>query len=153
MYFKYLLSQGRYNKPTFQGVLMQKVVFFLLFITTLLFSQVTNINVSPDFVKNSGIRVVDIRTQPEWIQTGVVENAVLITFFDARGNYDAKEFLYHLEASGFSKDEEFALICRTGNRTKAVSAFLSEQGYKVINLRGGIKSLIFQGYEPKKYTP
>ena len=51
-----------------------------------------------------------------------------------------------------TKDEEFALICRTGNRTTAVSDLLGKMGYQVINLKGGIKSLVRQGYKQGSYT-
>ena len=89
-----------------------------------------------------------IRTAPEWKETGVVKDSVLITFFDEQGNYDAHAFLESLNEH-VSKEKEFAIICRTGNRTTALGKFLSQQGYRVINLQGGIKHLISQGYKPE----
>lgn len=95
--------------------------------------------------------IIDIRTPGEWSETGVVEGAIPITFFDERGGYDAAEFLRQIEPL-VSRDEPFAVICRTGNRTRAVSDFLADQGYQVINLQGGIHYLMGSGYEPVEFA-
>ena len=34
----------------------------------------------------SGVPVIDIRTRPEWEETGIVPGSHLLTFFDERGN-------------------------------------------------------------------
>lgn len=98
----------------------------------------------------SGIPVIDIRTESEWLETGVVDQAIPITFFDARGQHDARRFLSSL-ARHVDKNEPIALICRTGNRTSTISQFLSDQGYHVINLQGGMFYLLRQGYQPIAY--
>ena len=129
---------------------MSKLMLGLFMISTFMLAGVKTVNVTPEIVQ-SGIKIIDIRTGPEWEQTGIVEDSIPITFFDARGNYDAQKFLDTL--SGYvKKGEEFALICRTGNRTTAVSDFLGKQGYDVINLKGGVKSLGQQGFKLIPYT-
>ena len=85
-----------------------------------------------------GVKIVDIRRDEEWRQTGVVQGSKLITFFDKRGKVNpdfAKEFQEFVKP-----DEPVILICRTGNRTRVVSKFLSERvGYaKVYNVTDGI---------------
>ncbi|MDD3324146.1 MAG: rhodanese-like domain-containing protein [Sulfurospirillaceae bacterium] len=129
---------------------MKKWFVILTFFTTFLFGDVRNVKVSEEFIK-SGVKIIDIRTEPEWEQTGIVKDSILITFFDAQGGYNEKEFLSKLDKY-VSKDKEFALICRTGNRTTAVSEILGKSGYKVINLKGGVKKLMEQGVvlEPLK---
>jgi rhodanese-related sulfurtransferase len=127
---------------------MKKVILALILISSFLLAGVKTLNASPEIV-NSGIKIIDIRTKPEWLQTGIVKGAIPITFFDKRGNYDVPKFLKLLNKY-VDKNEEFALICRTGNRTTAVSDFLGKMGYKVINLKGGVVSLMKQGY---KLTP
>lgn len=85
-----------------------------------------------------GTKIVDIRRAEEWKQTGVVEGSKLITFFDKRGNVNPE---FGKEFTAFAKpDEPVILICRTGNRTRVVSKFLSERaGYaKVYNVTDGI---------------
>ncbi len=50
------------------------------------------------------------------------------------------------------RDEKFALICRTGSRTTMVSNFLGKKlHYNVVNLKGGIMSLVSRGYKLVPY--
>ncbi|MBE0496070.1 MAG: rhodanese-like domain-containing protein [Campylobacterales bacterium] len=107
--------------------------------------------VTPSFVKQP-MTIIDIRTEPEWRETGLVSGAIPLTFFDEKGRYDTKVFLAKLEKY-VTKETPFALICRTGNRTSAVSEFLGELGYAVINLQGGMVELVKQGYQPVPYRP
>ena len=130
---------------------MSKISLIIALFSTLLFAELRHVDVDKEIVK-SGIKIIDIRTEAEWKETGLVENAIPITFFDEQGRYDAQAFVNELNKH-VKKDREFALICRTGNRTVAVSEFLSKQGYKVVNLKGGIKRLMSQGYVPEPYHP
>ncbi len=122
----------------------------LFMISTFMLGGVKTVNATPEVVK-SGIKIIDIRTEPEWLQTGIVENSIAITFFDARGNYDARKFLDQLNLH-VKKGEEFAIICRTGNRTTTISEFLGKEGYNVINLQGGVVHLEKQGYKLLPYS-
>ncbi len=122
----------------------------LFMISTFMLAGVKTANVTPQLVQ-SGIKIVDIRTEPEWVQTGIVKGSIPITFFDERGSYDAQKFLDALSGH-VKKGEEFALICRTGSRTAAISEFIGKQGYDVINLKGGVMSLMQQGFELTPYT-
>jgi len=100
----------------------------------------------------SDIKIIDIRTEPEWKQTGIVKGSYTITFFDEKGNYDVKDFLSKLNKI-VSPQERFGLICRTGNRTTTVTKLLKEIGYKnVINLQGGVTKASRNGipFEPYK---
>ena len=130
---------------------MYKISLIIALFSTLLFAELRHVDIDQNIVK-SVIKIIDIRTEPEWRETGLVENAIPITFFDEQGRYDAQAFVNELNKH-VKKDREFALICRTGNRTVAVSEFLSKQGYKVVNLKGGIKRLMSQGYVPEPYHP
>ncbi len=130
---------------------MSKISLIIALFSTFLFAELRHVDIDQNIVK-SGIKIIDIRTEPEWRETGLVENAIPITFFDEQGRYDAQAFVNELNKH-VKKDREFALICRTGNRTVAASEFLSKQGYKVVNLKGGIKRLMSQGYVPEPYHP
>jgi len=87
----------------------------------------------------TGVALIDIRTAPEWQQTGVVPGSHLLTFFDERGHADPGAWVAKARAIA-KPGEPLIVICRTGNRTKAVSQFLSDQvGYaKVYNVKSGI---------------
>lgn len=109
-------------------------------------------NVTPDkeMLENSDMIVVDIRTEMEWYQTGIVPGSKTITFFDQMGNYDAEAFLKAMDELG-GKDVEIGLICRTGSRTSQVANFMKQQGYNVKNLVGGVMKLASEGYELEPY--
>ena len=87
-----------------------------------------------------GVPVIDIRTQPEWEETGIIAGSKLLTFFDERGRANPSDWLEKIKPIA-KAGEPLIVICRSGNRTKAVSQFLSQQaGYaKVYNVRNGIK--------------
>jgi len=126
-----------------------KKIFLLVCFISFLIAGVKNVSVTPKIV-DSGIKIIDIRTEPEWFQTGIIKGSIPITFFNERGGYDVEAFLNELNKH-IKRGEEFALICRTGNRTTAVSDFLGRNGYNVINLKGGIVSLLRQGYKLEPY--
>lgn len=94
----------------------------------------------------AGIPVIDIRRPEEWRQTGVVKGSHLLTFFDKKGNYDLRTWM-----DEFSKiagpDDQFVLICRTGNRTGTISKFLDQKlkYRKVSHVNKGITHWIKKG--------
>jgi len=129
---------------------MKKILFGLLLVGTSLFAELKNVWVTPEFM-NKNMKIIDIRTPGEWRQTGIVKGAYTIMFFDEKGKYDIPKFLKSLNKI-VKKDEQFALICRTGSRTADISKYLSsEYGYNVINLYGGIMKLMREGYKPVRY--
>lgn len=94
----------------------------------------------------AGVPVIDIRTAPEWKETGIVPGSHLLTYFDERGNADPAAWLKKVKT--FVKPgDPVIVICRSGNRTKAVSQFLSLQaGYvKVYNVKHGIRDWAREG--------
>ncbi len=101
---------------------------------------------------NSSTKIIDIRTEKEWWETGILKGSYPITFFDDSGNYDVSQFLSKLKKV-IKKEEQFAIICRTGNRSKIVADFLGKNGYEVINLQGGIVHAIRNGMKPDRYDP
>ncbi len=94
---------------------------------------------------DKGIKLFDIRRAEEWKQTGVVDGSIKSTAFDSQGRF-IPSFAEMLKEA-VQPDEEFAVICRTGNRTAALSNWLATTGgYKnVLNVEGGIVSWIEQG--------
>lgn len=103
---------------------------------------------------DSKIKIIDIRTPGEWKTTGLVKGALPIMFFDEKGNYDMNTFLAELNKR-VKKNERFAIMCNSGNRSKVLGTYLGNQmGYNVIDLDGGIqyaiaKKLPLEPYKPK----
>lgn len=83
------------------------------------------------------VRLIDIRTPPEWKQTGVAKDATLINMIHPQG---AAGFLNEvLQKVGGDRTAPIALICRTGNRTTQVQKFLQAQGFSnVYNVKEGM---------------
>ena len=98
-----------------------------------------------------GVPIVDVRTPPEWRTTGVVSGSHLLTFFDAKGKSDPATWLVELKKFADPNDP-LVLICRTGNRTSKIAAYLdTEAGYKkVYNVQRGIKNWIAAGLPVEK---
>lgn len=113
----------------------------LISLSSLLQAEVIDIdNTELKQLLAQGVAVIDIRTQPEWEETGMIAGSKLLTFFDERGRANPAEWLDRVKP--FAKTgEPVVVICRSGNRTRAVSQFLSQQaGYsKVYNVKSGIK--------------
>lgn len=77
------------------------------------------------------LTIIDIRTPPEWKQTGVAQGATLINMLHPQG---AAGFLNAVLAKvGGDRTAPIALICRTGNRTSQVLRFLKAQGFTQVS--------------------
>lgn len=85
-----------------------------------------------------GVPIVDLRRAEEWKQTGIVKGSHMITAINGSGQF-LRSFMDELKTVA-GPDDEVILICRTGNRTSAVSNFLAgRMGYKKIyNVQNGI---------------
>ena len=94
----------------------------------------------------TGVPVIDIRTSPEWQQTGIIPGSHPLTFFDEQGRANPGAWLEQARAIAKPGDPVI-VICRSGNRTKVLSQFLSDQaGYaKVYNVKSGIVAWAREG--------
>ena len=132
---------------------MKKTLLGLLLLGSTLFAEVVDTPATLDFINSKKMKIIDIRTEGEWIQMGVIRESELITFFDERNGYDTEAFIEELNKV-VEKDEEFAIICNTGSRTKLIANFLGNKlDYKVVNLTGGMSKLFKEGFEPEFYAP
>ena len=117
---------------------MKKIILSLLILSVSLFAELKNEYLSKKLI-DSKIPIVDIRTVGEWKETGILRGSIALEFFNEKGKYNIAKFLADLNAKVDTK-KPFALICRTGSRTKMVANFLSDTyNYKVTNITGGIK--------------
>lgn len=91
-------------------------------------------------LSSSGVPVIDIRTAPEWEETGIVPGSRLLTLFDEHGNSDPAAWLEKVKAIAKPGDPVI-VMCHSGGRTRAASQLLSRQGYaKVYNVKQGIRA-------------
>ncbi|MEA3354492.1 MAG: rhodanese-like domain-containing protein [Campylobacterota bacterium] len=95
---------------------------------------------------DKNIVVIDIRTAPEWIETGVVPRSKKMMFFTSTGHYDINGWMEKFSKYVKDKSQPFVLVCRSGNRTGTVGNFLSKKlkYQNVYHLQNGIKSWIYE---------
>ena len=131
---------------------MKLLVFKIILIINVLFasfafSDVIEIgNIELKSLLKKKIPLIDIRRKDEWKSTGIVENSILMTFFDKNGKANTNEWLKELNKIA-KKNDPVILICRTGRRTGIISKFLSEKvGYRLIyDVTDGITDWIKKG--------
>jgi len=129
---------------------MVKLILVAISLVISLNAQVQHKYVDKKFLSNQNLTIIDIRTESEWKETGIVKNSHLITFFEEDGSYNIPKFMNELSKVA-KKNEPFAIICRTGSRTRLVGQFLDKNGYKVINILGGIVYAQSTGFKLVKY--
>lgn len=129
------------------------VVLFLFSITAHA-ADIANIsNEKFKSLLDGGVILVDIRTQGEWLETGIVEGSHTLTLFD-EGGRPVADFVPQLQRIA-DQNTPVIVICRTGNRTKVASETLTAQfGYKTVyNVTTGITGWIAKGYPLVPYKP
>lgn len=85
----------------------------------------------PDFEekkKNEAINVVDVREKDEW-EKGHLKDAIHVPLSD-----------FDKEKEKLNKSEEYFIICHSGRRSAIACERLSEEGYKVTNVTGGMSA-------------
>jgi rhodanese-related sulfurtransferase len=83
------------------------------------------------------LTLIDIRTPPEWRQTGVAKGAKRLDMLHPGG---APGFVADLlkQVNG-DRNAPIGLICRTGNRTSQVARYLEAQGFtQIYNIKEGM---------------
>ena len=119
-----------------------KIIVGLL-IVKFAFAEVIDVN-NEEMIKlsNTNITIVDVRRSAEWVQTGVIPNSILLTFFDEEGNYNFDEWFEKLQLE-ISVTDPIILICRSGKRSKVVANMIDEKFNTIIyNAQSGINSWI-----------
>ena len=119
-----------------------KIIVGLL-IVKFAFAEVIDVN-DEEMIKlsNTNIPIVDVRRSSEWVQTGVIPNSILLTFFDEEGNYNFDEWFEKLQLE-ISVTDPIILICRSGKRSKVVANMIDEKFNTIIyNAQSGINSWI-----------
>lgn len=123
------------------------ILIINVLVASFAFSDVIEIgNIELKSLLQKKIPLIDIRRKDEWKSTGIVENSILMTFFDKNGKANTNEWLKELNKIA-NKNDPVILICRTGRRTGIISKFLSEKvGYRLIyDVTDGITDWIKKG--------
>ncbi len=108
--------------------------------------QIHTAQPSAQQLQEAPVLLVDIRQPHEWVETGVLPNALLMPFDDP------ESFLAALRPH-LQPGQPVALICRTGNRTgRAAQIIAAELDVPVVDVAGGMFRLMGAGYRPERPT-
>lgn len=132
---------------------LKKIILLITLLSLSLFAEAKN-SYMTQAILDSNMAIVDIRTPPEWKETGLLKGAIPIMFFNQKGNPQINNFLKELTQKVDVK-KQFAIICHTGSRTSVVAPWLAKNfNYDVINIQGGMdyatKGLKMKTYPYKK---
>ena len=120
------------------------ITIFLMISSMSLFAEIVEVNNDKiDKLIKVGVPLVDIRTEREWYETGVIDQSKLLTFFDKYGNSKVEEWITKFEKIAGRKDPVI-IICRSGRRSRVVANYLvqKENYLTVYHATNGIKSWI-----------
>ena len=82
-----------------------------------------------ELVADTNVVVLDVRTAAEFAE-GHLERAINI-------DYHQSDFVEKAKAT-LPLDKKIAVYCRSGRRSAGAAGKLGEDGYKLVNLKGGI---------------
>ena len=82
-----------------------------------------------ELMNDTNVVVLDVRTASEF-KEGHLEGAVNI-------DYKQGDFVGQAVAR-LSKDRTIAVYCRSGRRSAGAAELLAKEGYRVVNMKGGI---------------
>ena len=100
------------------------ITIFLMISSMSLFAEIVEVNNDKiDKLIKVGVPLVDIRTEREWYETGVIDQSNLLTFFDKYGNSKVEEWITKFEKIAGRKDPVI-IICRSGRRSRVVANYL-----------------------------
>lgn len=95
-----------------------------------------------DLSADRSMLLVDIRRPEEWVQTGVVQGALLVTYTEPNAFLAA--ITPHLE-----EGQKIGLICRSGNRTsRAARQIAGLTNATIVDIGGGMLRVMAEGYKP-----
>ncbi len=121
---------------------MKKILTTLAILSVTLFADFKTIDtVEFEKLQKDGLPIIDIRTEQEWKDTGIIEGAKKITFFNSRGEPLLADWFF--EIGHFIKDRNtpFIIYCAHASRSKALGKGLINMGFKsVYELKGGIEN-------------
>ena len=89
----------------------------------------TDVQGFAELVADTNVVVLDVRTAAEFAE-GHLERAINI-------DYHQSDFVEKAKAT-LPLDKKIAVYCRSGRRSAGAACKLGEDGYKLVNLKGGI---------------
>lgn len=89
----------------------------------------TDVKGFAELIDSANVVIIDVRTAEEFNE-GHIDGAILI-------DQNKSDFLEQV-AQQLPKDKTIAIYCRSGRRSANAAQLLAKEGYKPVNLKGGI---------------
>lgn len=91
-----------------------------------MFPEITTEELEQKLKAGEKLELIDVREDDE-VAGGMIPGAKHIRMGTIPENLDQ-----------FDKEKEYIFICRSGGRSANVCHYLQDQGYKVVNMKGGM---------------
>ena len=120
------------------------LTLFFIFNSIQLFAEIYEVNNEKiKMLLENDVPLIDIRTEGEWYETGVINSSHLLTFFDKDGSYDFRKWMIELGEIS-NENGPVIIICRSGRRSRIVSNMIINENseYLIYHATNGIKSWI-----------
>ena len=120
------------------------LTLFFIINSIQLFAEIYEVNNEKiKMLLENDVPLIDIRTEGEWYETGVINSSHLLTFFDKDGSYDFRKWMVELGEIA-NENGPVIIICRSGRRSRIVSNMIIKENseYLIYHATNGIKSWI-----------
>ena len=120
------------------------LTLFFIFNSIQLFAEIYEVNNEKiKMLLENDVPLIDIRTEGEWYETGVINSSHLLTFFEKDGSYDFRKWMIELGEIA-NENGPVIIICRSGRRSRIVSNMIIKENseYLIYHATNGIKSWI-----------
>ena len=120
------------------------LTLFFIFNSIQLFAEIYEVNNEKiKMLLENDVPLIDIRTEGEWYETGVINSSHLLTFFEKDGSYDFRKWMIELGEIA-NENGPVIIICRSGRRSRIVSNMIIKKNseYLIYHATNGIKSWI-----------
>jgi len=120
---------------------MKKIILVTLLLSMTLFAEFKSIEVAElKKLQKEGVPVIDIRTEGEWKDTGIIEGAHKMTVFSEQGQL-ISDWFFDLRDLVKDRTEPFIIYCAHASRTQYLGQGLMQMGFEnVYELKGGIEN-------------
>ena len=121
---------------------MKKIVLMIALLNMLLLADFKSIDATElKKLQKESVPVIDIRTEGEWTDTGIIKGAHKITFFSEQGQALLADWFFEVGHLVKDRKEPFIIYCAHASRTASLSQGLREMGFEnVYELKGGIEN-------------
>ena len=120
------------------------LTLFFMLNSIQLFAEIYEVNNEKiKMLLQNDVPLIDIRTEGEWYETGVINSSHLLTFFNKDGSYDFRKWMIELGEIA-NENGPVIIICRSGRRSRIVSNMIIKENseYLIYHATNGIKSWI-----------